>query len=410
MPINSQGPSGSGLATSLVNDFRAIMSSLENQRSGASVADSVDPPTTDANGSEPPATEVPAAEVPSGQDRNTTIPARFARPPGSQPQREPLPDRPAPMPYAEVRGMITALGDVRDMLSNRRLPAALSETEASAALAAAAPAEIAAESASQPRRRAFGTSAKTEETAARRRRAASKDVITWQRLGLLAVCIGIAGGSAMALQSLVGREEAEVAPDVMGNAAIASVAPSAPMPFVAAPPTAQVAALEAAPVRPVLRNADPVVDASEPDPMDPVAEATASAFAASEAIGSPIIAPAPLPLPRQPPLPTPAPKHATVTEAPAAAADKEEADPDEADDQAASGGEPTGSATIRSSVTMRAAPKNGAAPVLNLQAGQKVELVACKGWCEIVAEGKRGFIYKRFVDAGAPKQVDAATQ
>ncbi|HEY9215322.1 MAG TPA: SH3 domain-containing protein, partial [Ancylobacter sp.] len=296
---------------------------------------------------------------------------------------------------------------------SRRLPAALSETEASAALAASAPAEIAPESASQPRRRAFGTSAKTEETAARRRRAASKDVITWQRLGLLAVCIGIAGGSAMALQSLVGREEAEVAPDVMGNAAIASVAPSAPMPFVAAPaapPPAQVAALEAAPVRPVLRNADPVVDASEPDPMDPVAEATASAFAASEAIGSPIIAPAPLPLPRQPPLPTPAPKHAAVTEAPAAAADKEEADPDEADDQAASGGEPTGSATIRSSVTMRAAPKNGAAPVLNLQAGQKVELVACKGWCEIVAEGKRGFIYKRFVDAGAPKQVDAATQ
>ncbi|HEY9211265.1 MAG TPA: hypothetical protein VIQ29_00260, partial [Ancylobacter sp.] len=99
------------------------MSSLENQRSGASAADPADPPATDANGSEPSAAEVPAAEVPSGQDRNTTIPTRFARPPGSPPQREPLPDRPAPMPYAEVRGMITALGDVRDMLSNRRLPA-----------------------------------------------------------------------------------------------------------------------------------------------------------------------------------------------------------------------------------------------------------------------------------------------
>ena len=409
MPNNSQGPSGSGLATSLVNDFRAIMSSLESQRSGTPAADPVEPPAA----SEPSAIQAaPAADVPPGQDRNTPIPTRFARPPGSPPQREPLPDRPAPMPYAEVRGMITALGDVRDMLSNRRLPAALSETEASAAMAAAAPSEIAAESASPPRRRAFGTTAKAEETAARRRRAASKDVITWQRLGLLAVCIAMAGGGAMALQRVVAREEAKVAPDVIGNAAIASVAPSTPMPFIATPapaptPPAQVAALKP-PVRPALRAAEPTVDATEPEPMESVMAATASAFAASEAMASPI--PAPKPLPKLAPLPTPAPKHASVAEAPAPAADKEEADPDEADGQTAFGGDPVGAATIRSSVTMRAAPRKGATPVANLQGGQKVELVACKGWCEIIVEGKRGFIYKSFVVAGTPKQAEAATQ
>jgi len=419
MPNNSQGPSGSGLATSLVNDFRAIMSSLESQRAGTPAADSAEPPAA-ADGT--PAAATPAAEVPPGQDRNTPIPTRFARPPGSPPQREPLPDRPAPMPYAEVRGMITALGDVRDMLSNRRLPAALSESEASAELAASAPSEVAAESASQSRRRAFGTVSKAEETAARRRRAASKDVITWQRLGLLAICIGVAGGGAMALQSVVAREEATVAPDVIGNAAIASVAPSAALPFVAAPPApvaappTQVAALKTAPIRPPLRNTEPMLDASATDDMDSVNAATATAFAASEAISSPIIAPKPVPPPKPTAMPAAAPKRVAAAEAASAkesaaakeAAAKEEADPDEADGASASGADPVGPATIRSSVTMRAAPRNGSAAVLNLQAGQKVELVACKGWCEIIADGKRGFIYKRFVEAGAAKQAEAA--
>ena len=51
----------------------------------------------------------------------------------------------------------------------------------------------------------------------------------------------------------------------------------------------------------------------------------------------------------------------------------------------------------------------GAADDLKLPR-QKVELVACKGWCEIIVEGKRGFIYKSFVVAGTPKQAEAATQ
>ena len=409
MSMNSQGPSGSGLATSLVNDFRAIMSSLESQRSGAPATDPAD---LSDNAPADSAATPPAAEIAAGQARDTAFPSRFARPPGSA-KREPQADRPAPMPYAEVRGMITALGDVRDMLSNRRLPAALSETEASAALAAAAPAELVAESASLPRRRAFGAANKAEEIAARRRRAASKDVITWQRLGLLAVFIVIAGGGAMALQRVVAREEAAVAPEVIGNAAIASVAPSAPMPFIPVPPESvpvQVAAAEKPPVRPVLRNTQPELDATEPEPepMESVLAATASAFAASEAIASPI--PAPKPLPKLAPLPTPAPKHAAVADAQPPAADKEDNDPDEADGTSAFGGEPTGSATIRSSVTMRAAPKKGATPVGNLQGGQKVELVACKGWCEIIVDGKRGFIYKSFVVAGAPKQAEAAPE
>ena len=58
---------------------------------------------------------------------------------------------------------------------------------------------------------------------------------------------------------------------------------------------------------------------------------------------------------------------------------------------------------------MRAAPKKGATPIDNLSSGQKVELVACTSWCEVIAEGKRGFIYKSFVDMSAVKPVETAT-
>lgn len=59
---------------------------------------------------------------------------------------------------------------------------------------------------------------------------------------------------------------------------------------------------------------------------------------------------------------------------------------------------------------MRSEPKRGAAAIGNLQSGQKVDLVACDGWCEVIADGKRGFIYKSFVDARSARQADAAPQ
>ncbi|MCJ8141307.1 SH3 domain-containing protein [Ancylobacter sp. A5.8] len=50
---------------------------------------------------------------------------------------------------------------------------------------------------------------------------------------------------------------------------------------------------------------------------------------------------------------------------------------------------------------MRAAPKKGSAAIGNIPAGHEVELIACTQWCEVIADGKRGFVYKSFVGATA---------
>ncbi|KQZ79042.1 hypothetical protein ASD64_11790 [Mesorhizobium sp. Root157] len=52
--------------------------------------------------------------------------------------------------------------------------------------------------------------------------------------------------------------------------------------------------------------------------------------------------------------------------------------------------------TLRA-VTMRSGPKTGAAAIGTVPAKTPVEVVACEKWCEIVYEGKRGFVYKSFV-------------
>ena len=57
-------------------------------------------------------------------------------------------------------------------------------------------------------------------------------------------------------------------------------------------------------------------------------------------------------------------------------------------------------------VNMRASADSRAATVKVLQAGSIVTVVQCKFWCEIVADGKRGFVYKSFVKASG----DTASQ
>ncbi len=49
-------------------------------------------------------------------------------------------------------------------------------------------------------------------------------------------------------------------------------------------------------------------------------------------------------------------------------------------------------------VTMRTGPRKGAAAMGTLPANTAVEVVDCKQWCEIVYNGKRGFIYKSYLD------------
>lgn len=420
MSTSSQEPRGSGLSSSLVSDFRAIMNSLEQQKAARQ-----------------PEEPVGAAAVPAAAVSAPSIAARAAATPLAErvaPSR-PAPARPAaeaPRSFNDVRERLTALGDVSDMLARRAPAAGAPSAPASKPEAAGA---------SEPRRRGFGASPRQPgEAEQRRKRGAPKDVITWQRLGALAVFVALVGGGGVALQSLAAREEAKVAPEVIGNAAVASVAPSAPeqaapapvalaaVPAASTAPEAEAAAPES-PTRasiaeslpPVLRDTTPPFDvaATPPGVTAFASPADAAATEVEPAVAEAVAAAAAVELPKDVPLPPRAPARrvaaAPAAAAPAAAAPAAEAPEagvedvsDEADSPAGFGGDPVGSATIRRSVTMRAAPKKGATPIGNLSAGEKVQLVACRGWCEVIAEGKRGFIYKSFVDAGTSARADTA--
>ncbi|AZO01618.1 SH3 domain-containing protein [Mesorhizobium sp. M9A.F.Ca.ET.002.03.1.2] len=56
---------------------------------------------------------------------------------------------------------------------------------------------------------------------------------------------------------------------------------------------------------------------------------------------------------------------------------------------------------ILRAVTMRSGPKTSAAAIVTVPAKTSVEVMSCKKWCEIVYNGKRGWIYKRFIKTGA---------
>lgn len=48
-------------------------------------------------------------------------------------------------------------------------------------------------------------------------------------------------------------------------------------------------------------------------------------------------------------------------------------------------------------VTMRSGPKSGTSAIDTIPAKTAIEVISCEKWCEIVYEGKRGFVYKSFV-------------
>lgn len=64
----------------------------------------------------------------------------------------------------------------------------------------------------------------------------------------------------------------------------------------------------------------------------------------------------------------------------------------------ADGPAPTRKATIASAVNMRAKGAKGARVLGVIPRGATVGLVECDGWCEVVYEGRRGFVYKSFLD------------
>jgi len=56
---------------------------------------------------------------------------------------------------------------------------------------------------------------------------------------------------------------------------------------------------------------------------------------------------------------------------------------------------------ILRAVTMRSGPKKGAGAIATVPARASVQVMSCKQWCEIVYNGKRGWIYKSYVKTGA---------
>ncbi len=51
-------------------------------------------------------------------------------------------------------------------------------------------------------------------------------------------------------------------------------------------------------------------------------------------------------------------------------------------------------------VNLRSGPRKGADTIAALTAGTAIEIVACKAWCEVVANGKRGFVFRDAVNRG----------
>ncbi|GLK71042.1 SH3 domain-containing protein [Ancylobacter dichloromethanicus] len=419
MPTSSQEPRGTGLSSSLVSDFRSILSTLEQEKSGGHPEEGAA-----HEGASPAAPSAAATQ-------------RSARPAGAS----------SPRSLGDVRSRIAALGDMGDVLTGR----AAGSNPSSRTAPTGGPTADAAQAA---RRRSFGSSARPAgETDARRKRSASKDVITWQRLGLLAVFMVVVGGGAVMLQSLAAREEAKVAPEVIGNAAVASVAPSAQLPDarnvasartvelagsaieIAVPTAAASSVLANSPpsgsLPPILLNASGRSDAAA-NPISVAPEATAfaapepaatalvpavatddmtePAVAASDAGAEPVAATS-VTLPKEPPLPpVRAVEREVAATAPAVPVEAAAEAVDEGVLPAGFGGEPIGTAVTRRPVTMRAAPKKGATAIGNLPGGQKVELVTCQQWCEIIVEGKRAFVYKSFVDTSGVASAAAAAE
>ncbi|GLS38331.1 peptide-binding protein [Mesorhizobium tianshanense] len=60
-----------------------------------------------------------------------------------------------------------------------------------------------------------------------------------------------------------------------------------------------------------------------------------------------------------------------------------------------------GTGRILRAVTMRTGPKKNAAAIVTVPAKTSVQVMSCKKWCQIVYNGKRGWIYKSFIKTGA---------
>jgi hypothetical protein len=189
-------------------------------------------------------------------------------------------------------------------------------------------------------------------------------------------------------------------PPVAAPAVAASVTVAeTPAPAPVAPAAAGVATAD--PAAPALRPtedagaalaaADVPPAADVPSDTEPfVATATIRKVPSKAATGGEALAYAPIPQPNDPVARSFFGKGGNDDDA-AAAAPKKSA-------TAASPAPSPGKAKVLMAVNMRAKPDNDSPSIKILGAGAKVQVVKCDGWCEVVADGKRGYVFKKFLD------------
>ena len=249
-----------------------------------------------------------------------------------------------------------------------------------------------------------------------------RNVLNRRLLGVVALLAIVGGGALATIHSVTARPDATVAVavadelDGVSTAGIVKADAAQPLPAPAAKQTYDRAAEDPAlPESPQLRGADLLTGAAptlaagmlpgSAVSTQPVTPNVRAAYAGPTA--DPMPAPvSTVPVTEAAPVADDA-VVASASEA-AAAALPEAAAPDAVAPAAspapaakkvalAAGSPAPGMATITSGVRMRGNPDNGAPTVAMLKAGAQVEVVQCKGWCEVVADGKRGFVFKRFL-------------
>lgn len=113
--------------------------------------------------------------------------------------------------------------------------------------------------------------------------------------------------------------------------------------------------------------------------------------------GNPI-EPTDQPSPAMPPEPADETATAAISPTDAATEAAETAPEQEPVSPAASGAAPSSNVTVTTHVKMRAGPRDEAAVVTVIPDNAVVGLVKCESWCEVVYKGRRGFVYKGFID------------
>ncbi|MCX5581004.1 SH3 domain-containing protein [Kaistia terrae] len=236
-----------------------------------------------------------------------------------------------------------------------------------------------------------------------------RTVLNRQLVAVLAVLALVGGGALATIQSVTARTDAPVeeAIDQVSTAGIATAGiattEAAPLPAPAAKQVYDRAVEDPAlPEAPPLRGTDGLESISGSAPTlgtallpgsavrtEPVQPSVRAVYATSAVEAPPAVAPESAPVAAAPkPVADPVPSSEVTAAVPESVA---------VPAKAADTSLVPGPARITSGVKLRGNPDNGAPTIGLLKTGDQVQVVQCKGWCEVVASGKRGFVFKKFL-------------